>query len=92
VDRHRFEKAIREYKELYATDASPRTAMKIGDLYWRLGDGAESGRWLLRAGETYLAEGFKLKAVALFKQVVSQGDPELAPVATERLQTIQLDK
>ena len=66
-----YDRAIAEYKKL--VDADPRdvrTWLKIGDLYTRKGAHREATETYFRVAEHYATQGFFLKAVAVYKQIL----------------------
>ena len=75
-----FEKAIAEYRKLIRTDPSDiRTWLKIGDLYTRMGARKEATETYIRVAEQYTHNGFHLKAIAVYKQVLNI-DPTLVVI------------
>ena len=75
-----FEKAIAEYRKLLRADPSDiRTWLKIGDLYTRMGARKEATETYIRVAEQYTHSGFHLKAIAVYKQVLSI-DPTLVVI------------
>jgi tetratricopeptide (TPR) repeat protein len=75
-----FEKAIIEYQKLLKVEPTDiRTWLKIGDLYTRGGSRKEATETYLRVAEQYTANGFHLKSVAVYKQVLKL-DPTLVEV------------
>jgi len=70
------DKAIIEYQKLVRDDPQDvRTWLKIGDLYTRLGSIREAVDTYGRVAETYAQQGFFLKAVAVYKQILKL-DPQ----------------
>ncbi|MCS6798517.1 MAG: tetratricopeptide repeat protein [Myxococcota bacterium] len=66
-----YDKAIAEYQRLVQDDPSDvRTWLKIGDLYTRKGAHREACDTYLRVARQYAEQGFFLKAVAVYKQVL----------------------
>ncbi|MBX3248838.1 MAG: tetratricopeptide repeat protein [Myxococcales bacterium] len=66
-----YDRAIAEYQKL--VDADPRdvrTLLKIGDLYTRKGSNKEASATYFRVAEHYATQGFFLKAVAVYKQIL----------------------
>jgi tetratricopeptide (TPR) repeat protein len=62
--------AISEYKKL--AEDNPRDMNvynKLGDLYLRAGKNQDAIRYFLRIAEFYAADGFFLKAIAMYKKV-----------------------
>ncbi|MCC7535427.1 MAG: tetratricopeptide repeat protein [Deltaproteobacteria bacterium] len=71
------DKAIQEYLRVVKEDpADVRTLLKIGDLYVKKGSRLEACRTYQQVAETYAQQGFFLKAVAVFKQILKL-DPSL---------------
>ncbi len=71
LSRGNYDRAIAEYQKL--VDADPhdvRTWLKIGDLYTRKGAHREATQTYQRVAEHYATQGFFLKAVAVFKQIL----------------------
>jgi pilus assembly protein FimV len=70
------DKAIVEYQKLVKDDPQDvRTWLKIGDLFTRLGSTREAVDTYGRVAETYAQQGFFLKAVAVYKQILKL-DPQ----------------
>ena len=70
VDKKRYDKAIVEYQKVVAEDPSDvRTLLKIGDLHLKLEQFAEAISLYERVGQHYSAQGFSVKAVAVYKQI-----------------------
>ena len=66
-----YDKAIVEYQKLVKEDPSDvRTWLKIGDLFTRKGSRAEACETYLRVAKQYAEQGFFLKAVAVYKQIL----------------------
>jgi pilus assembly protein FimV len=66
-----FDKAIAEYQRLVKEDpADVRTWLKIGDLFTRKGARREACQTYLRVAQHYADQGFFLKAVAVYKQIL----------------------
>lgn len=82
VDKKRYDRAIAEYQTLVQSDPSDaRTWLKIGDLQARMGAIKEAIQTYDRVGEQYSAQGFALKAIAVYKQIrelIRKQAPELA--------------
>lgn len=63
-------RAIREYEKVLKEDPSDiRTKLKVADLLFRMGEKARATAAFEEVAEFYAAQGFLLKAVAVFKQV-----------------------
>jgi tetratricopeptide (TPR) repeat protein len=66
-----YDRAIAEYRKLVVDDPKDvRTWLKIGDLYTRKGSRKEACDTYQRVAEQYAEQGFFLKAVAVFKQIL----------------------
>jgi pilus assembly protein FimV len=75
-----FEKAAREYQKVLDVDPRDmRVLQKMGELYRKKGENAQAASFFIRVAEVYAQDGFFLKAVALFKQVLKL-NPDLAEV------------
>jgi len=71
VQKGQYDKAIAEYRRLVEKDPKDvRSLLKIGELQQKKGDNEAAAATLLEVGNSYASEGFFLKAVAVFKQVV----------------------
>jgi tetratricopeptide (TPR) repeat protein len=66
-----YDKAIAEYRKLVEEDPKDvRTWLKIGDIYTRKGSRKEAVETYGRVAEHYAVQGFFLKAVAVYKQIL----------------------
>lgn len=66
-----YDKAIKELQKLLEEDPRDvRTLLKIGDIYAKKGDGPEATKTYRRVAEAYSEQGFFLKAVAVYKQIL----------------------
>jgi len=75
-----FDKAIREYQKVLDLDPRDmRVLQKMGELYQKKGDNAQAASFFTRVAEIYAQDGFFLKAVALYKQVLKL-NPDLVEV------------
>ncbi|MEM1418270.1 MAG: tetratricopeptide repeat protein [Myxococcota bacterium] len=71
LSRGNYDRAISEYEKLVAADPRDvRTWLKIGDLHTRKGDARKAAETYHRVAEHYAAQGFFLKAVAVYKQIL----------------------
>ncbi|MEO0326206.1 MAG: tetratricopeptide repeat protein, partial [Myxococcota bacterium] len=71
LSRGNYDRAIAEYEKLVAADPRDvRTWLKIGDLHTRKGDAQRAGETYHRVAEHYAGQGFFLKAVAVYKQIL----------------------
>ncbi|MFN7131096.1 MAG: tetratricopeptide repeat protein, partial [Myxococcales bacterium] len=71
VQKGQYDKAIKEYNKLL--EADPRDAriqQKLGELYQKKGENNLAADCFLKVAESYSADGFFLKAVAVYKQVL----------------------
>ncbi len=65
------DKAIVEYERVVALDPKdPRSLLKLGDLYTRVGDNKNAVATYRKVAIQYGQEGFFLKAVAVYKQIL----------------------
>jgi tetratricopeptide (TPR) repeat protein len=66
-----YDRAIAEYQKLVEADPRDvRTLLKIGDLYTRKGSNREATDTYFKVAEHYAQQGFFLKAVAVYKQIL----------------------
>jgi tetratricopeptide (TPR) repeat protein len=80
VEKGAFEKAIKEYLRVVQEDASDvRIWLKIGDLYAKIGKKQEATETYQRVAQFYSDQGFYLKSVAVYKQILKL-DPRLVDV------------
>jgi tetratricopeptide (TPR) repeat protein len=80
VEKGQFDKAIKEYLKVVATDDKDvRIWLKIGDLYAKLGKKPEAAETYQKVAEFYSDQGFYLKSVAVYKQILKI-DPRLVEV------------
>ena len=71
LSRGNYDRAIAEYQKLVKADPRDvRTLLKIGDLYTRKGAHREATSTYHRVAEHYAKQGFFLKAVAVYKQIL----------------------
>jgi pilus assembly protein FimV len=71
VQKGQYDKAIKELQRLVEVDPKDaRTLQKIGELYQKKNDDGNAASYFLQVAECYSAEGFFLKAVAVYKQVL----------------------
>ena len=67
----KYDKAIAELRKLVEDDPSDvRTILKIGDTYVKMGSRGEAIQSYERVAQIYSEQGFYLKAVAVFKQML----------------------
>jgi pilus assembly protein FimV len=75
-----FDKAIKEYQKILEVDPKDvRILQKMGELYQKKNEPAQAAQYFTRVAESYTSDGFFLKAVALYKQVLKL-DPSLIDV------------
>lgn len=80
IEKGQYERAIREYLKIVAEDEKDvRTWLKIGDLFAKLGQKAEAAQTYQKVARFYSEQGFYLKAVAVYKQILKM-DPRLTDV------------
>ncbi|MBN1206635.1 MAG: tetratricopeptide repeat protein, partial [Myxococcaceae bacterium] len=66
-----YDKAIKEYQKVLEVDAKDvRVLQKMGELYQKKNDNAQAAHYFTKVAESYSSDGFFLKAVALYKQVL----------------------
>lgn len=71
VQKGQYDRAIREYTKIVEEDPRDvRIWLKIGDLCARKGDKHEAVETYLKVAEFYSEQGFYLKAVAVYKQIL----------------------
>lgn len=75
-----YDKAIKEYQKVLDADPKDvRTLQKMGELYQKKNENAQAAVYFTRVAESYTSDGFFLKAVALYKQVLKL-DPTLVDI------------
>ena len=80
VDKGQLDKAVKEYLRIVREDPRDvRVWLKIGDLYAKKGSKQEAVETYLRVAHFYHEQGFFLKAVAVYKQILKL-DPRLVDV------------
>ncbi len=80
VQKGQFDKAIAEYQKILKEDPKDvRILLKVGELQQKKGDNGPAAKTLLAVAESYSGDGFFLKAVAVYKQVLKL-DPNLVEV------------
>jgi tetratricopeptide (TPR) repeat protein len=80
VEKGQFEKAIKEYlKVVQQDDKDVRIWLKIGDLYAKIGKKSEATETYQRVAQFYSDQGFYLKSVAVYKQILKI-EPRLVEV------------
>jgi tetratricopeptide (TPR) repeat protein len=82
VEKKKYDRAIAEYQRIIQEDPNDaRTLLKIGDLQARLEAYPEAIATYDRVGQHYSAQGFALKAIAVYKQIrelIKKHAPDLA--------------
>ena len=80
VDKGQIDKAVKEYLRVVREDPKDvRVWLKIGDLYAKKGSKQEASETYLKVARFYQEQGFYLKAVAVYKQILKL-DPRLVEV------------
>jgi len=80
VDKGQIDKAVKEYLRIVQEDPKDvRVWLKIGDLYAKKGAKQDAIETYLRVARFYHEQGFLLKAVAVYKQILKL-DPRLVDV------------
>lgn len=75
-----YDKAIKEYQKVLEADPKDvRILQKMGELFQKKNDNVQAAQYFTRVAESYTNDGFFLKAVALYKQVLKL-DPSLMDV------------
>ncbi len=75
IQKGQIKKAIREYEKILAEEPGDvRTLLKKGDLLVRVGDRDHAVETYLIVANAYSQQGFHLKAVAVFKQILKLDD------------------
>src|SRR3954452_13422779 len=70
IEKKKYDRAIVEYQRIVQEDPNDaRTLLKIGDLQARLSAYPEAIATYDRVGQFYSAQGFALKAIAVYKQI-----------------------
>src|SRR5262245_66563119 len=71
VERGQTDKAIKEYLKVVQEDPKDvRVWLKVGDLYAKKGSKQEATETYLKVASFYSEQGFYLKAVAVYKQIL----------------------
>ncbi|MDX2009770.1 MAG: tetratricopeptide repeat protein [Myxococcaceae bacterium] len=75
-----YDKAIKEYQKILEVDPKDvRILQKMGELYQKKNDNASAATFIVKVAESYAKDGFFLKAVAQYKQVLKL-DPTLIDI------------
>jgi tetratricopeptide (TPR) repeat protein len=81
IQKKRYDKAVTEYQKIIQQDPDDaRILLKIGDLQLKMEAYADAIATYERVGKHYASQGFALKAIAVYKQIletVSRHVPEL---------------
>jgi len=78
IQKGQVKKAIREYEKILSEDPNDvRTLLKKGDLLVRVGEKGQAVDTYLRVASAYSQQGFHLKAVAVFKQILKIDDSRI---------------
>jgi tetratricopeptide (TPR) repeat protein len=81
VEKNQLDKAVKEYLRVVQEDPKDvRVWLKIGDLYAKKGSKHDATETYLRVARFYQDQGFYLKAVAVYKQILKL-DPRLVDVS-----------
>ena len=82
IQKKRYDKAVAEYQKIIQQDPEDaRTLLKIGDLQSKMEAHADAVATYDRVGKYYAAQGFALKAIAVYKQIreiIQKQVPEIA--------------
>ena len=82
IEKRRFDRALEEYQKLAKDDPNDaRTLLKLGDLQVRMQLSAEAMQTYDKVAQVYEAQGFAVKALAVYKQIrehIQKRSPELA--------------
>src|SRR5881398_2067120 len=71
ISKGQFEKAVKEFQRVLEIDPDDvRVLQKLAELYQKMNRKAEAADCFEKVARTYAAQGFYLKAVALYKQVL----------------------
>jgi tetratricopeptide (TPR) repeat protein len=80
VGKGAYDKAIKEYQRVLEVDPKDvRVLQKMGELYQKKNENGEAAKYFIKVAESYSQDGFFLKAVALYKQVLKLS-PDLVEV------------
>lgn len=79
VQRGQIDKAIEEYERVLKIDPRDyKLRQKLGDLYLRKGKNAEAVNQYMQVAECYIRDGFYLKAIALYSQILRTDPSKLS--------------
>lgn len=80
VQQGKLHNAITEYEKIVEKEPKDLTVQNtIGDLYARLGQAEKAGEYFKRIGDGYAADGFTVKAIAMYKKLTKL-NPSNVPV------------
>ena len=69
VQQGKIQNAISDYEKVLQHDPKDLAILNtLGDLYARVGDPSRAASYFKRVGDAYAAEGFTVKAIALYKK------------------------
>ena len=75
IAKAQFDKAVKEYQRVLELDPDDvRVLQKLAELYQKMKKQSEAADCFEKVARTYAAQGFYLKAVALYKQVLKVVD------------------
>ena len=78
IQKGQWDKAIKELQKLVAEDPSDvRTLLKLGDVFAKKGDREQATKVYKQVAESYSEQGFFLKAVAVYKQILKHDQKNL---------------
>src|SRR5438105_85739 len=87
ISKGQFDKAVKEYQRVLEVDPDDvRVLQKLAELYQKMNRKAEAADCFEKVAKTYAAQGFYLKAVALYKQVLKVIDRVEVNVRLAKLQ------
>jgi tetratricopeptide (TPR) repeat protein len=76
IQKGQWDKAIKELQKLVAEDPNDvRTLLKLGDVFAKKGERDQATKVYRQVAESYSEQGFFLKAVAVYKQILKH-DPQ----------------
>jgi tetratricopeptide (TPR) repeat protein len=82
IDKKRYDRALEEYQRVLRDEPSDtRTLLKLGDLQIKMQSFADAMSTYDRVAQLYEAQGFAVKAVAVYKQIrdhIQKRSPDLA--------------
>ena len=82
IEKRRFDRALEVYQKLVHDDPNAaRTLLKLGDLQVRMQLSADAMQTYDKVAQVYEAQGFAVKALAVYKQIrehIQKRSPELA--------------